>query len=134
MDALTAQAMTEAAYALLSPAEKIRAINYGYAESSQERFERQRAESLAAYRASAAATPWPDALDGRNADATDGVRPGRRSAPVRKPEIAPYVEDGPCQICGEPRDDEMGEFWDDRTDDSFVAHAQCGLDYDFELA
>lgn len=48
-----------------------------------------------------------------------------------------------CQICGEPADDEMGEFWvepDPATPPpgsdgySVIAHAQCGLDHGLETA
>lgn len=39
-----------------------------------------------------------------------------------------------CDICGEPADAEMGEFWDHNKDTSVVAHAQCGLDAGLELA
>jgi hypothetical protein len=39
-----------------------------------------------------------------------------------------------CQICGEPADEEMGEFWDHNSNDSVIAHGQCGLDAGFEMA
>jgi hypothetical protein len=47
--------------------------------------------------------------------------------------IYPFNEDE-CQICGEPADDEMGEFIlpDDRG--SIYAHGQCGLDHHLKLA
>lgn len=47
-----------------------------------------------------------------------------------------------CDLCGEPIKidqyghfkDEVGEFWDERRDDSVIAHAQCGLDAKLEMA
>lgn len=50
--------------------------------------------------------------------------------------------DEECGICGEtiPRDKfgypevEVGEFWDPKANDSVIAHAQCGLDAELELA
>lgn len=52
--------------------------------------------------------------------------------------ILPYVEDGPCQICGEPTDDEMGEFAlpvpDINGEITVYAHAQCGLDHNLQIA
>lgn len=43
-------------------------------------------------------------------------------------------EDHTCELCGEPADDEMGEFWDEDTETSVYAHAQCGLDAELSLA
>lgn len=61
--------------------------------------------------------------------------------------ILPYETDANgetayCQICGEPADDEMGEFSlpqpdpNGGTEDqrSVIAHAQCGLDHNLEIA
>lgn len=39
-----------------------------------------------------------------------------------------------CELCGEPEDDEMGEFWDEKKNTSVIAHAQCGLDAHLHLA
>lgn len=45
-----------------------------------------------------------------------------------------------CQICGEPADDEMGEFClpegmtDPGGSPTIVAHGQCGLDFNLEIA
>jgi hypothetical protein len=58
-----------------------------------------------------------------------------------------------CGLCGEPADDEMGEFWldtdkhavtahthtkgdpeDTRVEHSVIAHAQCGIDAGLEMA
>lgn len=61
---------------------------------------------------------------------TKRIRP-RRNPNAGPRQYLPYVEGGPCQYCGEPRDDEMGEFWDetlnDGKGDSVVLHAQCGI-------
>lgn len=64
--------------------------------------------------------------------------------------LTPYEEneDGNakyCQICGEPGDDEMGEFWVEPDPAnplpppndkgySVVAHGQCGIDHGLEIA
>lgn len=39
-----------------------------------------------------------------------------------------------CDLCGEPQDGEMGEFWDQDKEESVVAHAQCGLDAGLPMA
>lgn len=39
-----------------------------------------------------------------------------------------------CSLCGEAPDAEMGEFWNESTGESVVAHAQCGLDAGLRLA
>lgn len=47
-----------------------------------------------------------------------------------------------CDLCEEPIKidkygnfkDEVGEFWDEKRDDSVIAHAQCGLDAKLPLA
>jgi hypothetical protein len=37
-----------------------------------------------------------------------------------------------CELCGEPADAEMAEFWNGER--GVVAHAQCGIDAGMELA
>lgn len=44
------------------------------------------------------------------------------------------LNENECEICGEPADDEMGEFWDYKKQDSVYAHAQCGLDANLPMA
>ena len=39
-----------------------------------------------------------------------------------------------CELCGEPADDEMGEFWQPEQKNSVIAHAQCGIDARLEMA
>lgn len=40
-----------------------------------------------------------------------------------------------CDLCGEPLDEEIGEFYDPGNPDTHViAHAQCGLDHRLEIA
>lgn len=39
-----------------------------------------------------------------------------------------------CELCGEPADDEMGEFWQPEQENSVIAHAQCGIDAGLEIA
>lgn len=39
-----------------------------------------------------------------------------------------------CGLCGEPADDEMGEFVITAGDEHVIAHAQCGLDHGLEIA
>lgn len=69
------------------------------------------------------------------------------TAPRMPTHILPYEADKDgdvkeCQICGEPADDEMGEFTlpeahpNGGTSDnrSVVAHGQCGIDHGLELA
>lgn len=50
--------------------------------------------------------------------------------------------DNTCEICGEPIKtdkhgmylEDVGEFWDEDQDTSVIAHAQCGIDADLEMA
>lgn len=61
------------------------------------------------------------------------------SSDYGRPEPVLWVDpDHPdCGICGEPADNEMGEFFTpDWPDDkpSVIAHAQCGIDAGLELA
>jgi len=39
-----------------------------------------------------------------------------------------------CELCGESADAEMGEFWDKGLERGIIAHAQCGIDAQMELA
>ena len=47
-----------------------------------------------------------------------------------------------CEICQEPLKvdkyemylEEVGEFWDPTKNESLLAHAQCGIDAELELA
>jgi len=55
---------------------------------------------------------------------------------VRTDSLEPINPDEPidCELCGEPVDDETGEFWDGIQERGVVAHAQCGEDAGFRLA
>lgn len=48
--------------------------------------------------------------------------------------LPPGPSERECELCGEPEDDEMGEFWDETKQTSVIAHAQCGLDAHLPLA
>ncbi len=39
-----------------------------------------------------------------------------------------------CELCGEPEDEETGEFWSPDLGRSVVAHSQCGEDAGLQLA
>lgn len=55
---------------------------------------------------------------------------------VKTDSIEPETPDNPlhCELCGEPEDDETGQFWDAVGRRTVVAHAQCGVDAGYNLA
>jgi hypothetical protein len=55
---------------------------------------------------------------------------------LRTQAAAMYREQFPagCELCGEPADAEMGEFWDEAKDRGVIAHTQCGIDAELPLA
>lgn len=58
----------------------------------------------------------------------------RQAAQAFPIELMDGTELTECQLCGEPIDDEMGEFWDPAKEESVIAHGQCGIDAGLEMA
>jgi hypothetical protein len=57
-------------------------------------------------------------------------------------EVNNDIRDNRCELCGEKfvvdkfglYVDEVGEFWNEKTENSVLAHAQCGYDAELEIA
>ena len=66
----------------------------------------------------------------------------RADEPASKANIEEVLKPVECGLCGEEigtdeyghYTEDAGEFWDESKDDSVLAHAQCGLDAEMELA
>lgn len=55
---------------------------------------------------------------------------------VKTASLEPETPDNPlhCELCGEPEDEETGQFWDAVGQRTVVAHSQCGTDAGYTLA